>query len=354
MPCRLLLLVVLCLTPQLLAQTGPAILLDEFRREDQFELETAWFVGLPTKTGGVDAMGNDFDLRFDQLRLAGRLRLSPGRSDSGLAQAQPRLGAQLTTLAFDTLDPEFPRRLSDGSVGFGMGIFKIDEWIGGVTLGVGYASAASSSSPFDVDAPPDGEDIAPFLREDGNALYGQANFVIGRTWESGDAFGLVLNYDGNRTFLPDIPLPGFQYRKRVNSQLSYALGLPLTGLQWDPAGPFSVNIDLSVPDDLRGRVAFDFATFEGSPVQIYGAVSRRATAAHWDELGNGNRRVFFFQSLAEVGFSIEPEADEVRFLIAGGWDFDRRLETGYDTRNLTLLSEINTGPFIRVSFEMRL
>ncbi len=335
------------------AQTGPALLINDFRRTDQFELNTGWFVGLPTQTSATNAAGDGFDLRYDQLRIASRIRLSPGESDKGLAMAQPRLGFQLTSIAFDTLDPNFPRRLSDASVGYGMGLFKVDDWIGGVTLGLGYASA-SGRARFGDENLENEDQFAPFLDEDGNALYGQVNLVTGKTFENGDAFGFVLSYDGNRTIFPDIPLPGFQYRTKVNDDLSYAVGFPLSSLNWDPSGPLSVDINLSLPQDITGRVSLDFATFAGSPVQLYGSVSRRVVAARWDELDDGNQRVFFFQSLAELGFSIEPEADDVKFLIAAGYDMDPRLSTGFDTRQLELLSDVDAGTYIRVTFELRL
>jgi hypothetical protein len=239
--------------------------------------------------------------------------------------------------------------MSDASVAVGMGIFKIDDWIGGVTAGVGYASAASQFNR--PDQLPD--NIAPFLANDANAFYGQANFAVGKTFENGDSFGLVVSYDGNRTIYPDVPLPGFEYARKVNDDFTFAIGFPFSRLNWDPDGPLSVDINLSVPQDLTGRVSLDFATAFGSPVEIYGAISRRTIASTWDELPR-NRRVFFTQSLAEIGFSIEPEADEVQFLIAGGWDFERRLTSGFDTRQTTLLSDVDAGPFIRFAFELKL
>ncbi len=324
------------------AQTGPTLLLDPFRRDDQIEINSEWLIGTPTTTN------NGFDFRIDQIRFEGRVRLTPGESDEGLARAQPRAGYALTAFQLDSDDPNVPRRIGDGSVGVGMGILAVDGWLGGVTVGIGYASASGGGDEA-------ANDVAPFLPEDGNAPYAQANFAVGKTFESGDSFGLVLSFDGNRTILPDVPLPGFQYRRELNDNFSLAVGFPFSGFEWEPTDRLSIDIQLALPSAVSGSIEYDIARVWDRPLELYGSISSRTVAASWDELRAGDR-VFFSQNLAEVGLAIEPgkTIEEFRFVLAGGWAFDRRIEEGWDTRDVDLLAEIDDGAYVRAAFELKL
>ena len=88
---------------------------------------------------------------------------------------------------------------------------KAGDWIFAVGVAAGYAGA----SPF----------------SEGNAWYGKATAVALRQFSESDALVLVLDYDGNRTLLPDVPLPGIAYTHRVSPSLFYVIGAPVT-----PAG----------------------------------------------------------------------------------------------------------------------
>ena len=329
-PAAVVLLVPLALPALALAQAGPELLLKPFSRDDQFDLDAEWAIGLPTETGsGADA-------RLDQIRLAGRLRLTPGQSDAGIARAQPRAGFEIASVIFETADPDVPSRLVDAAVGAGMGIFDISGWQGGLTVAYGEANAEN--------------------QDDANAAYLEANFAVGKTFSNGvDLFGVVVNYDGNRTILPDVPLIGFQYRRQLRDDFVLTLGFPFSGFRYsreDAAGEEWVSVEVN----YLPPVNFDaLATLRiAGDLDAYASLEGRTLPAHWDALDQGHDRVFFRQNLAEAGISYDADPDRFRFILAGGWAFAQDLETGWDTRNTEELADIEDHAYARVAIELRL
>src|SRR5262245_30372706 len=171
---RVAIAVSLLLTSWASAQTGPELLLKPFPKGQTVEGQASGgFIA-----DGDTTKGDDFSMNF--YNAAGRFRIMPEQ------RADPRFGFNVTFFDIDT-DGPVPANLVDTSVGFGMGVLDNSGWLGGVTLGVGYAAAGA----FD----------------DGNGYYYQADFLIGKELDETSSIGFVLDYDGNRTFMPDVPLP---------------------------------------------------------------------------------------------------------------------------------------------------
>jgi hypothetical protein len=336
--------VLLCLGVRAAAQTGPQLLLEPFDRDDQLDLDGDWMIGLPTET----STGQDF--RLDANVIAGRVRLTPGQSDEGLAMAQPRVGFEVASYNFATVDPRVPGRMTDISAGLGMGIFKYKGWLGGVTAGVGYASAGSSDFIGATSADLD----------DSNGLYGFADLVVGRQYGDGEAIGFVLNYDGNRTLLPDWVLPGFQYRSTFGvdgDTLTLAVGFPFSSIEWHPVDRLRFNLVYSLPDSIRGGVSYEFldaAPLGGRPVELYANVNYRRVAAHWDRLPAGDDRIFFRQALAEAGFRVRADPGRLNFTVAAGYAFDQAFQEGFDDRSLSTVASVGENTYFRVAFDWRL
>ncbi len=318
------------------AQTGPDLLLKPFSRDDQFELNADWLIGFPTETDNRDAAGDVYDLRVDFVRLAARQRLTPGQSDEGIARAQPRAGLSVDTLALNTLDPAVPTRVYDASLAAGMGIFDINGWQGGVTFGVGNAV---------------GDDLLENDGSDGNGLYLEANFAVGKTFSNKvDLFGIVVNFDGNRTILPDVPLPGFQYRRKVGDQFVLTAGFPFAGLLWEPNDRFSLDIQYVIPGDFNLRADYRMA----GDLFAYGSLAGGTVAAHWDGLDRGQDRVFYNYRNGELGISYDADPNRIKFILAVGLSIGQEVNEGWDSRDLDEIADIDDSGYIRTGFELRL
>ena len=331
-------LATLCFLPALfcaeaaLAQTGPELLLKPFRLDDQFELNLDTLYDIESTTDAFEpGTGEGFDFRVNQYRLNGRLRLTPGQSEEGIARAQPRAGFSYDQIEIRSNDPLLPDKMTDASVAVGMGVLAVDGWLGGVTVGWGHAAADSW--------------------EDGNADYVEANFAVGKTFSNGvDSFGVVVNFDGNRSILPDWPLPGFQYRKQVTEEFILALGFPFSSVEWRPDERLSVEVQYSIPDSFNFRIDYDIIGNLG----LYGSFESTTAAAWWDELDRGNQRIFFEQQRAEAGLAYDIDRDKLKIITAAGWSFGQEFRVGFDSRDLTDLREVDDTVYLRAALELRL
>lgn len=348
------------------AQTGSRLLLRPFRHEDQVEINADSTFMFGSETSNATPADGNFDFRADSYNLDGRIRLTHGMSQRGFARAQPGAGFATRYIQLHTSDPALPEELFDGSAGVAMGVLSHQGWIGGISLGVGHAG---------VD-----------FEEDGNALYVQGTFALGRTFENGDALGLVLEYNGNRSFLPDWPLPGFQFRKRLDRprpvprpppatngrpqtrpdeivegyeqrpdppKLVLAVGLPFSQIEWRPTDRARFELMFSLPQNLNVRADY---TLLGDPevsgLGVYASLNRTVGAFHWNQLP-GDHRLIFRQTFAEAGVNWRLH-DRLELLVAGGYAFDQEFETGWDTRDADTIAETDDAPYVRALARLRL
>ncbi len=336
-------------------QTGSDLMIRPFRETDLLELNADAAFMFGSETSNADAFGNSHDFRADIYDLTGRLRLTPGDSAEGIARAQPRAGFATRYIQLHSNDPVLPDELFDGAAALGMGVLSYEGWLGGISLGAGYA----------------GTDF----ERDGNALYFQGSFAVGKTFANGvDSFGLVLDYDGNRSFLPDVPLLGFQYRRRLDpaarppregpsfegydpeadpARLVLALGFPFSGIEWRPNDRLTVEITYSIPQDLTARADY---TLSGDPetggVGLYASLNRTVSAFHDNDLPSGHR-LFFRQSTAEAGLNWRLH-DRLELVVAGGWAFNQEFETGWDSRDLDGVADVDDAAYVRALARLRL
>jgi hypothetical protein len=316
------------------AQVGPDLLLKPLPEDDRwFELTSSATI---QETG---QSGNGFRLGIDRYENFGRFQLDiPGPVGSVLERAQGRFGYNYTHLHLDTNDPVLPNDLVDAGLGFGMGIFQSqDETIvAGITVGLGYAG----SNAFG----------------DANAWYGEANLAVGkefrdegRWFKSGDRFGFVINYDGNRSFLPDVPLPGFQFIRKPTEELELSVGFPFSSIVYSPTEQLEFRLQYTIPDSITGRIDYGFD--EGFGIFIDYTASTEAF--HVNELANGNDRLIFSQQRAEIGLRYRVE-DNLNVIAAGGFAFDQDFSVGFDTRDDDDVANASDEPYFRVAVELEL
>ena len=355
------------------AQTGPAILLKPFRTTDQIEANLDAIYGFESDTDNSDADGDNFEFRVDEYATSGRFRLTLGTSEEGLARAQPRAGYQFNVFDLHTNDPNLPDNLFDASAGVGMGILAYNGFIGAISFGAGYATA-----DFDNGG-------------DGNAVYYQADLAVGKTFSNGDSFGVVLDYNGNRTFLPDWPLPGFQYRKRLiparttglgadptpgaaasrpvserrgdpdeydpgelePAVLTLAIGVPTTGIEWRPTRKAIVNLNYLVPLNFDFNAVYYALGDEDNGLGLYASLERRVAPFHWNELDSANDRIFFRQVRLEGGVNYRFD-DRFLVILSGGYAFDQEFDVGFDTRDTSDVAEVDSAPYVRAQLQLRL
>lgn len=250
-----------------------------------------------------------------------------GRAALSTSDPHLRFGFDATYINIDSSDPALPERLVDQSIAVGFGIGAFDGWEVGATVGVGYAG----NNPF----------------ADAEALYGLANLIFSYKIDDTSSVQFLLNYDGNRTLWPDVPLPGIVYNHRVDDTLSYSVGVPYSSITWSPVDRLTLHADYALPYTFNVLAEYEVV----DDWFVFGAFSSRNDAFTLDE-DRDHRRLFFSQRRLEAGVRWQP-SERCELLLAAGYAFDQEFEYGFDSRDLDTVRELTDEPFIRaaVAFE---
>jgi hypothetical protein len=313
----------LLLVPPVLAQTGPELMLKPFPKELTLDLDA----NLLLTDTGHSKQTND-SIRIGILESAGRYRLNPGD------EASPRLGYNLKFFDIDSSMPGMPDHFYDQSIGFAMPVGKYQDWIFGLSVGVGYAG----QSPFG----------------DGNGWYGQASAVAFKQLDETTALAIILDYNGNRTYKPDCPLPGFAYIKRIRENLTMTVGLPVTSIEWEPMENLRLSANYVLLDNFGARAGYEFT----KGWEVFGALSQRTDTFFFDEQRYGDDRLIFQQRQAELGITYRSGKGgvgerEVEFTAAVGYTFSRELSVGFDSANSRLIADVSDEPYVRLGLTVR-
>jgi hypothetical protein len=306
------------LTPRAPAQTGSALLVEPFPKEQLIDTRAGW-----TYQDAGHVKETREGVRLSIYESTGRVRLFPGSLTS------PRVGWQLQYIDVD-LGPGsdlLPGQLGDQSVGAAFPIAKIGDWVLAAGLGLGYAGA----SPF-------GE---------GNGWYGKATAVALRQFSEKDALIVILDYDGNRTLLPDLPLPGVAYTRRVSPSLFYVVGVPVTSVTWKPIDKLSLEAGWHPIEAFHAAVGYEFAPHWSA----FGSFDYHSSAFFLREL-NENDRLLFQERHAEVGVKWSPR-EEFGFTAALGYTWGREFSTGFDARDTDEVADLSDEPYFRVGLEVK-
>ncbi len=315
----LILSVASSLTPRAAAQTGAELLIRPFAEGENLELNTSAVF----QAQGEDDFGGDLGLNVYEVSA---------RAREVRERAIPRIGYDLTYIDIDSEVGVFgkllPERLVDQSVAVGLAMPDIYGFRGGFTVGVGYAG----DSPFG----------------DANAWYGKATAAFGKKLDENTDLGLFLDYDGNRTFMPDVPLPGVAYRKRLYKELILVAGVPLSSVEWTPDDRWRFELLWTLIDTFDARITYKVT----EQFNVFGSLDSRNFAFHLDELEASNDRLLFRQRRIELGVQWEP-VEDTRLIVAGGYAFGQRFSTGWDYRDDDELTDVSDEPYVRAGLEMR-
>lgn len=311
-------LVMAAASSSVLAQVGPELLLNPFRADTRIDGTVAATYFFDSNTDFTDALSEDIEAQIARYTAMARVRLMPEH------RADPRFGVLVSHLTVDTSQDVLPESFTDIQFGVGTGIAEFDGWVAGLVLGFGWAGANEFG--------------------DGSAYYGAATLMFGRQLDANTSLGIAIDYNGNRSFMPDVPLPGVVWTRKIPEQdLEVSLGFPFAYGRWRPYHPLLLEVNFTFPDFVGARVSYDLV--EG--VGLFGSLARRTDAWHSDGLENDIDRIFFEQTAAEFGarFSVR---DNFVLLIAGGYAFGQEFSTGFDSRDTDTILEIDDGPFVRL------
>lgn len=298
------------------AQANAALLIKPWEAAGAHEDHTALYF-----YGGSHSHDTGAGFDMATFESQGRVRLLPGK------EASPRLGYDVTYLNLNTGQRNFPGQLLDASVAAGSFLSESNGWVTGLTLGVGYAGNA----PFAV----------------GRAWYGRADFVLAKKFSETDALGVGFDYDGHRTYAPDIPLPGFGWSHQVDPTLLAVIGVPLTSITWKPDPRLRVYADYILLTDFDLDVGYEFVKHW----TVFGGMETRDNAFYISQQ-SGHQRMLYTQRRVQAGIRWQPK-QFVTLSLAGGYAFDTRFERGWDYRNVKSVLHAGDEPFLSASMELK-
>lgn len=264
---------------------------------------------------------SDEDFQLSVYESAGRWRLDDSR------ELNPTVGYDFTLLDLDTQSPLLPDKLLDQSVGFGSPFAESGPWFFAAAAGIGYAG----DEPFG----------------DANAWYGKATLIAGRQFGEESSLIFGLDYNGNRSIYPDIPLPGFVYTRRIDPTLLAVIGFPYSSIVWEPAERLKIELIYSVPETIDARIEYEMS----SQWRLFANFENRVEAFHLDDT-DGNDRLFFQQRRLEMGLRWEPD-EAIGLIFAGGYAFGQKFTTGFDLRDDDRLVKVSDEAYLRFALEVR-
>jgi len=300
------------------AQTDPTLLVKPWDDGQAFDSSTEAVI----ESSAPTQENHQFDVGLSSYHAVGRWRLFPDQ------QATPRLGYDISYFNINTADPALPKHLWDGTVGFAQPVAELSKWFVVLTGAAGY----SGDTPF----------------SDPHAAFFTGNVIVGRKFSEDKAIVVALNYDGNRSFLPDTPIPGIAYADRYNEHLTYVIGAPLNSITYEPVNGLQVDVGWTLLQTFSGHVGWEFKKH----YSLYGSYTDRLTAFHLSAMPE-DRRLFLQEHRAEAGFRWNP-TKLVRFSIGGGWAFGQEFSTGFDLRGTNPLRHLRDGPFGEAILEIGL
>jgi hypothetical protein len=238
------------------------------------------------------------DYQLTLVDLTARYRLAPDQ------KIDPRLGASLTYLNFDSDDPRLPDAMLDTSLASRLRrLRKPVRLAGGPHRRRRLRRRRRPRRQL-------------LLRR--QRLVPQGLLRPRKKYNKTDAILLVLDYDANRTYKPDIPFPGVAFQKLIFGnpdpdvtggpfapQLLLTLGLPYTAIHWEPYDRLSFDVSYLIPDDFTARIDYDLAT-KRRTLGVYAGLDFRRNAFHANTLRHGDDRILFYQRRAEVGVRWTP------------------------------------------------
>lgn len=302
-------------------QTNAALLIRPWEAAGAVEGSGDLFLDAP---GHVKETGNH--LQLSEADSQGRLRLFPGK------EASPRLGYDMTLLNIQTsergsaLQRGIGSPLLDASFAAGAFVGQENGWIFGATVGLGYAG----DSPF----------------AEGRAWYGRGDFVVAKKFSETDAIGIGLEYDGHRSYLPDVPLPGLGYSHTFDPHLDMVIGAPLTSITWKPTDPWRVYIEWELLTDFSGDVSYEFIKHW----RVFGGLQTRRDQFYISQL-HGHTRLLYSQRRVEAGIRFEP-IKQLTFSASLGYAFSTDFRRGWDYRSSSRYIYVTDEPFVHVGLDV--
>lgn len=300
-----------------LAQTGPSLMTIPFDEGIVGEFEVSY---QNQNDADVDKPSSTEEVGLEIYDAQARYQLT--QDDLGLT-----FGMQVTAIdiASGTLLPD---SLIDQSYALGFNLGQISDWKVSTVLGLGY----NGRTPYG----------------DGDSFYGKADLIFTNKTSDTTMWQILIDYDGNRSFMPDVPMPSVAYTDWSNDQFTWTLGFPYSSLTWEPDDKWELELSTALLSNIEASLTYELS----DEFEIFGSYTSRTDAFRVDQDNRDDRRLIFSQQTLELGISWEP-CQEFELTLAGGKAFGSEFEYGYDSRDTDTVVELDDATYFRVAAELK-
>ena len=250
---------------------------------------------------------------------SGRVRLA----DTG--QYSPTVAWDSLYMALNTHSSLLPRQLDQQAMALGIPLVQSGKWGFGAVVGAGY----SGNSPYN----------------EGQAVYGLVDLNAQYQFDHDNSLVLTLNYNGNRSILPDVPLPGIEFIHQTR-QLTLGVGT-YEYLDYKPIDRLDIQL-MYFPADT-GRADIDYRLLRW--LHVYGLFSSQSWAFHVDYY-NHDQRLFFNMCRVEAGVDLIACRD-FSLKVGGGYAFNQAFSQGYQSINETPVGQIANAAYLSLTAKFR-
>lgn len=281
------------------AQTGPSLLIQPWADKPQY----ASTYDEPMFIFGGHTKGDDEDIDILYYDSFGRVKFDRDNPEPNFW-----LGYRAMTIGIGGDQPGLPGDLNDISLA---AAFRLGDGSGEWQLSIAGGAGTANDGHWG----------------NSDAIYGIATINAAHRIDDRSALNIGINYNGNRTFLPDVPLPYLVYQHRSSKSFAYSLGVPTSGVTWSPTNDLTFHASYTVPTTILASVTYGL----NKEWSIFGEYTQTLDGFYVED--QGDTRLFYEKSILAAGvrWIHEPLID-----IRGGlgYAFDQRFSRGWDVRDL--------------------
>ncbi|MEO1237398.1 MAG: hypothetical protein AAFX76_11480 [Planctomycetota bacterium] len=281
-----------------------------------------------------DVNGDSFNLVVGRTKSRWALASAPldANPRAGGPLGIPVFGHELVVVDLGGEAPGRPPRLVRQEAALGLPLGEVTlfggPWQAGAALGFGHASSN-----------PHGDD---------QGWYGLGSVFAQRPLPDGATLLIGLIHDGNRSVLPDVPLPIVAYRRSLGDtgELGLTIGYPQSRVIYRPDRRLTFSAGIDRLDVFTGEARYQLEPAWEGFVQY---------AAFYDQFHDAdanNDRFFLFSQRVEAGV-VWAFADGLRARVSGGYAFGQELRRGFDFGSTDRVLEFDDAPFLRVGGSFR-
>lgn len=300
------------------AQTGPALVLKPWTGDQVTEnrIEASWYNQGSTSGG--------FEYQFNIGELEGRTRCD---AFEGHRISMGYSAFYMRNNTASPLDPLLPERFVDMAATVGVQVGEWEGWRIDATAGMGYAG----NDPW----------------RDDEALYALASVMGTYAWDERSTLTVGLDYDGNRSIFPDVPLPGVVFTRRESDVFTWSAGLPFVGVKLKPLPRVTVDASFNLASlDVQASIECQII----DRLAAFGQLRSRSEAIHVTGTPD-HQRLFFRQRTAEAGLRWNP-LEWLGVEVAGGYAFDQEFTSGWDVRDDDSVRDLSDEPYLRAALHL--